>query len=207
MRQAEFIDILDRFSPFTPLATIKIKILKKQKNVLRYYHLTQVYRKLQSYDIWFPRYQAWQTEFFCHFGLFFAFLPPDNPKYENFEKMKKAPVDVIILHIFIINDNHMMYDSWDSALYYKWRYSKNVYASNMLEIVKIFIKVGTTFFASIFYVLSLWGNCPKDIKHLHFIFFRWGTHLYSICLSVCCALYFRNHTSCDQYFLCTCVKW
>ena len=31
----------------------------------------------------------------------------------------------------------------------------HVFASNMLEIVKIFIKVGTTFFASIFYVLSL----------------------------------------------------
>ena len=57
MQQAEFSDILDRFSPFTPLTTIKIKILKKQ-NVLRYYHLAHVYRKLQSYDIWFPRYQA-----------------------------------------------------------------------------------------------------------------------------------------------------
>ena len=154
-----------------------------------------------------PKISSMADRIFCHFGLFFAFLPPNNPKYENFEKMKKAPVNIIILHICIINDNHMMYDSWDSALYYKWRYSKNVYASNMLEIVKIFIKVGTTFFASIFYVLSLSGNCPKDIKHLHFIFFRWGTHLYNICLSVCCALYFRNHTSCDQYFLCTCVKW
>ena len=57
MQQAEFSDILDRFSPFTPLTTIKIKILKKQ-NALRYYHLAHVYHKLQSYDIWFPRYQA-----------------------------------------------------------------------------------------------------------------------------------------------------
>ena len=48
---------------------------------------------------------------FCHFGLFFAFLPPNNPKYENFGKMKKAPADIIILRIYIINDNHMMYDS------------------------------------------------------------------------------------------------
>ena len=86
MRQAEFIDILDRFSPFTPLATIKIKILKKQKNVLRCYHLTQVYHKLQSYDIWFPRYQAWQTEFFVILDYFLPFCPLTT---QNMKILKK----------------------------------------------------------------------------------------------------------------------
>ena len=40
-------------------------------------------------------------------------------------------------------------------------------------------------------------------------FFRWGTHLYmslfpqvglSVCLSICRAPHFRNHTSCDHQF-------
>ena len=46
---------------------------------------------------------------FCHFGPFFALYPPNNPKNQNFEKMKKTPGDIIILHKCTINDNHMMH--------------------------------------------------------------------------------------------------
>ena len=35
---------------------------------------------------------------FCHFGTFFTLLTPNNPENQNFEKMKEAPGDVIILH-------------------------------------------------------------------------------------------------------------
>ena len=38
--------------------------------------------------------------FFCHFGLFFALLPrplpPNSPEYENFEKGKKTPGDILL---------------------------------------------------------------------------------------------------------------
>ena len=47
----------------------------------------------------------------CHFGPFFVLLPPNNPKNQNFEKMKKLPGDITILHICTINDNHMLYSS------------------------------------------------------------------------------------------------
>ena len=50
---------------------------------------------------------------FCHFGLFFALLTPNNQKSQNFEKMKKTPGDIIILHLCTRNDNHMMYGSSD----------------------------------------------------------------------------------------------
>ena len=50
---------------------------------------------------------------FCHFGLFFALLLPNNPENQNFEKMKKMLVDIIILHKCTINENHTMYVSWD----------------------------------------------------------------------------------------------
>ena len=51
-------------------------------------HFTHVYQKWQSYDIWFFRYEMQRTIFFCHFGPFFALLPP-QPKKTNFEKLKK----------------------------------------------------------------------------------------------------------------------
>ena len=50
---------------------------------------------------------------FCHFGPLFALLTPNNQKNQNFEKMKKTPGGIIILHIHTINDNHMMYGSSD----------------------------------------------------------------------------------------------
>ena len=42
---------------------------------------------------------------FCHFGPFFALLPPspDDPEYQNFEekKKKKMPGDIILLYIHV----------------------------------------------------------------------------------------------------------
>ena len=51
--------------------------------------------------------------FFCHFWLFFALLPLNNLENWNFEKMKKVPLDIIILHMCDINENHIVYGSWD----------------------------------------------------------------------------------------------
>ena len=47
---------------------------------------------------------------FCRFGPFFTHLPLNNQENQNFEKMKKTPGDIIILHMSTIN-NHMMYGS------------------------------------------------------------------------------------------------
>ena len=61
-------------------------------------------------------YGSWDikrnTEFFVildHFCLY----PCNNPKNQNFEKMKKMPGDIILSHKCTINDNHMMYGSWN----------------------------------------------------------------------------------------------
>ena len=50
------------------------------------------------------RYSFWDTEwdrFFCHFGSFFALIPPlKNPENQNFQKkMKKASGVIIILNL------------------------------------------------------------------------------------------------------------
>ena len=54
---------------------------------------------------------------FCDFGPFFVLLCPspplthNNPKNQNFEKMKKIDGDIIILLLCTKSDNHIMYGS------------------------------------------------------------------------------------------------
>ena len=58
-------------------------------------------------------YGSWDTEhdnFFVILSYFLALYLP-NPENQNFEKMKKTPEDIIILHMSTINQNHVMYDS------------------------------------------------------------------------------------------------
>ena len=99
-----------------------IRILKKKEtNAWRYYHFTHVYYKLQSYDPWSLRYGAcdWQT-FLSLWAVFFPITPhpppspnalPNNPKKQNFERKKKIPGYIIILHMCTINGNYMMHGS------------------------------------------------------------------------------------------------
>ena len=63
--------------------------------------------------IWFLKYGVWQTQFYVILEDFLHFHPPNNPKNQNFEKMKKPRRDITTLQLCTINDNHMMYGSWD----------------------------------------------------------------------------------------------
>ena len=55
--------------------------------------------------------EIWSTtdKIFSHFGPFYT---PNNPENQNFEKMKKTPGDIIILHKCTTNEN-MRYGYWD----------------------------------------------------------------------------------------------
>ena len=44
-----------------------------------------------------------------HFGLILPFHQGNSPKNQNFEKVKKSPRDIIILHICTKNYDEMMY--------------------------------------------------------------------------------------------------
>ena len=50
-----------------------------------------------------------------HFGIFFAFYPPNSPKNQNFKKWNKTPGDTIILNKCTKDHDHMLYCSWDMA--------------------------------------------------------------------------------------------
>ena len=49
---------------------------------------------------------------FFNLGHFLPFDPPNKPKSQNFEKMKKkTPGYIIIIHLSTTNDNHIMHGS------------------------------------------------------------------------------------------------
>ena len=84
-----------------------------QKYTWRYYHFTYVYHKWQSYYVWFLRNGVQQTYFLSFSTIVCHFNPTNNQDNQNFEKMKKTPGDIITLKMCTINDNYMMYGSWD----------------------------------------------------------------------------------------------
>ena len=105
------------FYPFTNLTTQKIKILNKWKQTNKQTKnpgdiviFTQVYHNWHSIIIYGMVPEIWSVtdRIFCHFGLHFVLLAPNNPENKNFEKMKKSAGDIIILHKCTINDNHIM---------------------------------------------------------------------------------------------------
>ena len=113
MRQTEFFVILGHFLP--PIDSENQNFEKNEKIpgdiILLYIH---VYHKSRSYDVWFLKYQVRQTKMFYHFEPFFAVLVPWQTGKSKFQNWKKhLDTDIIILHNWTINDNHMMYDFWD----------------------------------------------------------------------------------------------
>ena len=60
-------------------------------------------------EIWYMTHVI----FIFHFRPFFALLPRNSPKNQNFKKMKKkkTPGDIIMLHMCTNNYDWMMYSS------------------------------------------------------------------------------------------------
>ena len=117
--------ILGKFLPFYPsLKTLKIKILKDEKNFSRYHHFTNVYKKwleiLSFYTYMCTLnedhmiYGYWNIRIdrqkFFSFWAIFSLSAHKQPRKSKFWKNEKIPGYIIILHICIINDNHMMID-------------------------------------------------------------------------------------------------
>ena len=113
-RETEFFVILDNFFfPFTiPPNDPENQNFEKMKKmpgdiILSYIH---VYHKWRSYDIWFLKCKVPQT-FLSFWAIFCPFSPLTTWKIKIL-KLRKTPGH-IILHICTINNNHMIYGSWD----------------------------------------------------------------------------------------------
>ena len=55
-----------------------------------------------------------RQNYFVILDHFLPFYLSNNLKSQNFEKMKKTPGDITILHRRNINHNHTMHGSWDT---------------------------------------------------------------------------------------------
>ena len=94
------------FCHLTPLTTQKIKILnqwkKKKKKKKKHLQISFYPSVPQVTVIWCMIPEIWSLtdRIFCHFGLFFAFLPPNNPENQNFEKKKKS-MELSSFHTFV----------------------------------------------------------------------------------------------------------
>ena len=105
-------------SPIPCLTNWKTKILKKWKNHLEMSSFDTSIIKItiiwcMLYDICFLRYGVQQI--FSCWTIFCLFTPLLTPKIKIWKKCKKNPGD-IILHMCTINEDHMMYGSWDMKL-------------------------------------------------------------------------------------------
>ena len=114
MQQTHVLSLWIIFCLFTPyLWTQKDKILKKWKKHLKIIIILQMFTINNSHIIYsFSDIEYnWQI-FFVILDHFLRFYPTNNPKNQNFEKLKKAPGDIIISHKCTKNQD-MLYCSLD----------------------------------------------------------------------------------------------
>ena len=108
-----FLSFLTVFCPFTPLTSWKIKILKnwnKKPGDIIILHMCTIN---DNYICLVPLISSTMDRFFVILDNFLPFYSPNNPKNQNFEKLTKMPSDIIIFQMCTINDNHVMFCSWD----------------------------------------------------------------------------------------------
>ena len=103
--------ILGHFLPFYPLTYPKNQDFKKWKNLLEISSFYTCVPKITI--IWCMVPEIWSATYriFCHYGLFFAFLPPPpthyGPRKSKFWKNDKTLEDIIIL--MTINDSQWFF--------------------------------------------------------------------------------------------------
>ena len=105
--------IMSHFLLFYPPKTPKNQIVKKWKNCRIYF--THVHQISHPYDVRFLKFGVRWRNFFSIWAIFCPSLLPllFTRKIKILKRWKGDPGDVIILHIFIWNENYMMYGSWD----------------------------------------------------------------------------------------------
>ena len=75
-------------------------------------HLCTTNDNHMMYGFWDIKHN--RQNFLSFWTIFYPiYYLPNNPENQNFENMKKTPGGIIILNRCTINENRMMYDSWD----------------------------------------------------------------------------------------------
>ena len=138
--------------------TRKISLFKKWKKIAGDIIILHMCTKNHNH----MRYSSWDKEWdriICHFGPFFALLHslPNNPENQNFQKMKKASGDVIILNLCNKKHDHMMYAYSDMECLHRHNFSS-------------FQAIFCSFAPLLTSKTKIWKKCkktPGDIILLH----------------------------------------
>ena len=101
------------FPPFTPLTTAESKFWKNEKSNWICHHFTHC-----TNNHYHMMYVSWYMECTRHTFLSFwvtvcPFSPLLTPKIKIWKKCKNLVELFILLHVCTINEDHMMYGSWD----------------------------------------------------------------------------------------------
>ena len=116
--------ILGHFLPFYSPKNQKNHNFEKMKKIAGDIIILLMRTKNHNHMMYGSWDTEWDTEFFAilevcqrEFSVildhFLPFDHPDDLKNQNLEKLKETPGGIIILHMCTINDNHMVYGSWD----------------------------------------------------------------------------------------------
>ena len=109
VQRTEVFVILDRvLSFYFPNNPKKSKFWKNEKNHLEILSFYICVPKLTIIWCMVPETLSATDRIFCHLDHFLPFYPLNNLKNQNFEKTKKTPGDITILHKCTINDNHII---------------------------------------------------------------------------------------------------
>ena len=99
------------YPPPFPLKNLKNQSLEKWKKIAGYIIILHICTKTQNH-ITVSEIQSETDKKFCHFGPFFAlFTPLLTLKIKIWKK--KMHGNIILLHMCTMNQDHMMYGSWD----------------------------------------------------------------------------------------------
>ena len=100
------------FAFFPPLQPKTSKFWKTGKTTRRYYPITHVYHKWQSYDVWFLRHGARWREFFVILDNFLPIYPLKSRKSKILKKWIKG---LEILSFYTSVPKIMIMCYWDMA--------------------------------------------------------------------------------------------
>ena len=99
----------------------KLKWINKKRENFNIYNVVFFKKQIKKntwrswlYGLQFQKNRVWQTEI-VNYGSFFALSPPvKSQKIKISKNWKIFAGDIIILHMWTENQNHMKYSSWDT---------------------------------------------------------------------------------------------
>ena len=169
----QFFVILGNFFPFTPLTTHKIKILKKWRKHLEKSSFYTCVPKIKVVWCMLPEIWSVTGTIFYQFRPLFCPFTLTILKIKIWKKKKKTLEDIIFLQKYTINEDHMMYGSWDIKV---WRTEFFVISSHFFPLTLLTtLKIKNQVLHLCTTSNSIWWMLPEIWSATDIIFCHFGS--------------------------------